>query len=136
MRYTLDELKEAFHETIEERPEALGRLAWGAGITALCLYNFGSVIGLNRKVRNLTKAVISLDNNSKILKEALVAHNYIDTAEIAATDAMVGKIANKVGIPFQELRDAADIAYKNSMAKQMSLALGIDDMPKLDTMRF
>jgi hypothetical protein len=125
---TLADVKEAVKRTADEKPATAAKLAWGAGITVFVACEWMAINKLNRVVRMHTEAIAKT-------ADRLLAHNYIDTAEMAATDAMFAKVADKIGLSYGELITAADEAYNKSLAEQLAKGYTYSDMPMMKSIK-
>ena len=125
---TFADVKEAVKRTADEHPETAAKLAWGTGVTVFCVCEFMAVSKLTKLVHMQTEAIAKT-------AERLLAHNYIDAAEIAATDAMFAKIADKIDLPFSELVTVADEAYNKSIANQLAKGLSYEHMPMMKSLK-
>lgn len=125
---TFADIKEAVKRTANEHPETAAKLAWGTGVTVFCVCEFMAVSKLTKLVHMQTEAIAKT-------AERLLAHNYIDTAQIAATDAMFAKIADKVGLSYSEIFTVADEAYKKSLADQLAKGLSYEHMPMMKSIK-
>lgn len=125
---TFADVKEAVKRTANEHPETAAKLAWGTGVTVFCVCEFMAVSKLTKLVHMQTEAIAKT-------AERLLAHNYIDTAEIAATDAMIAKVADKVGLTYSELVTVADEAYNKSLADQLAKGLSYEHMPTMKSIK-
>ena len=125
---TFADVKEAVKRTADEHPETAAKLAWGTGVTVFCVCEFMAVSKLTKLVHMQTEAIAKT-------AERLLAHNYIDAAEIAATDAMFAKIADKIDLPFSELVTVADEAYNKSIANQLAKGFSYEHMPMMKSIK-
>lgn len=125
---TFEDVKEAVKRTANEHPETAAKLAWGTGVTVFCVCEFMAVSKLTKLVHMQTEAIAKT-------AERLLVHNYIDSAEMAATDAMFTKIADKVGLSCSELMTVAEEAYNKSLADQLAKGFSYEHMPMMKSLK-